>query len=214
MSSHPVRLHLGCGEVYLSGYVNVDFPPEQHPVLKEVQADLYADLRTLEYPSGSAEEVRLHHVFEHFTRGAAIGLLIRWYDWLADGGKLVIETPDFEGMVREFRRARKAEKQGVALRHIFGSHEAGWAIHCDGWYPGKFRRVLVALGYRDVELERSSWRGTHNLTATARKRRPFVEKPEQLSAAEQLLRESLVDDSASEQQLLKTWLKELGERAL
>lgn len=213
MSSDPLRLHLGCGEVYLSGYINVDFPSEQHTVLTEVQADLYADLRTLEYPSGSTEEIRLHHVFEHFTRGTAIGLLIRWYDWLADDGKLVIETPDFERMVREFRRARKAEEQAVALRHVFGSHEAEWAVHCDGWYPGKFRHVLVALGYRDVQLETSSWQGTHNLTATALKRRPFVEKPEQLRAAEHLLRESLVDESASEQQLLNTWLEELRSRA-
>lgn len=213
MSSKPVRLHLGCGEVYLPGYVNVDFPAEQHSVLTGIQADVYADLRTLEYPSQSVGEIRLHHVFEHFTRGTALGLLIRWYDWLIDEGKLMIETPDFERMLREFRRARRVAGQGVALRHIFGSHEAGWAIHCDGWYPRKFEHVLPALGYRDLKLTRSKWRRTHNVTAVACKRQPFSDKREQLEAAEGLLRESLVDDTPSEQQLLAVWLKEAESHA-
>lgn len=213
MNSEPVRLHLGCGEVYLPGYVNVDFPPEHRSVQSAAVADLYADLKTLEYSSGSASEVRLHHVFEHFTRGTAIGLLIRWYDWLVEDGVLTIETPDFERMLREFRRARKPRRQGLALRHIFGSHEAGWAVHCDGWYPRKFEHVLPALGYSDLKLKRSNWRGTHNVTAVARKRQPFVGKPEQLAAAEGLLRESLVDDALSEQRLLETWLEETERHA-
>lgn len=30
------------------------------------------------------------------------------------------------------------------LRHVFGSHEAYWAIHKDGWYNEKFSTVLGA----------------------------------------------------------------------
>jgi hypothetical protein len=208
VSSEPLRLHLGCGEVYLPGYINVDFPPEQHSVQSETRADVYADLRMLEYPSESVAEIRLHHVFEHFTRGTAFGLLIRWYDWLVDGGKLMVETPDFERMVRKFRRTRDARLQGLALRHIFGSHEAAWAVHPDGWYARKFEHVFPAVGYRELELVRSEWRGTHNITAVARKQRPFVAKCVQLAAAEHLLRESLVDTSPSEERLLATWLAE------
>jgi hypothetical protein len=209
VSAEPLRLHLGCGEVYLAGYVNVDYPPEGHTVMTGVQADVYADLRTLDYPEGSVGEVRLHHVFEHFTRGTALGLLIRWYRWLAEDGTLMIETPDFDRMVQSFRRARTAGGRGLALRHIFGSHEAAWAVHCDGWYPARFEHVLPALGYCDLELKRSKWRGTHNVTAVARKRAPVASVDEQLAVAERLLRESLVDDSASERRILGTWLEEV-----
>lgn len=213
MTSAPLRLHLGCGENYLPGYVNVDFPSERHTVMTGIRADLYADLRTLGYPDESVGEVRLHHVFEHFTRGTAIAMLIRWYGWLADEGKLVLETPDFERMVREFKRGGTAQKQGLALRHIFGSHEADWAVHCDGWYPARFEHVLPALGYRDLEVQRSAWRGTHNVTVTAYKRRPFVDYAAQLPIAEDLLRESLVDGSESEQRLLVAWLEEVRRYA-
>lgn len=181
--------------------------------MTDVRADSYADLRSLEYPQASVEEIRLHHVFEHFTRGTALGLLIRWYGWLTDGGNVTIETPDFERMVKAFRRTRKNSARGLALRHIFGSHEAAWAVHYDGWYPEKFERVLPALGYRDLELTRSSWRGTHNVTVVACKRGPQVAAEAQLEAAERILRESLVDESPSELRLLETWLDEVRRHA-
>jgi hypothetical protein len=55
------------------------------------------------------------------------------------------------------------DRQAV-LRHVFGSHEAYWAIHKDGWYDEKFSTVLGALGFCDVRIEKSAWKATHNIT--------------------------------------------------
>lgn len=69
-----LKLHLGCGEVYLDGYRNIDYPPSEHTVQTQTKVDEYADiLRELVYPRASIEEVRLHHVFEHFTHPGATG---------------------------------------------------------------------------------------------------------------------------------------------
>jgi hypothetical protein len=46
-----IKLHLGCGRVYLPGYVNIDFPPEAHSLPVEYKADLYADITKLSYQS-------------------------------------------------------------------------------------------------------------------------------------------------------------------
>ena len=104
-----------------------------------------------------------------------------------------------------------------ALRHIFGSNEAAWAVHADGWYREKFTLVLESLGFGDLRFEYGEWQGTHNVTVTARKIVPVRSRDAQLRAAEQLLRMSLVDDSASEQRLLAAWLEqirtELGDEA-
>ncbi len=99
----PLRLHLGAGEHLLPGYVNIDYPSEYHNVMK-VRPELAADITTLTFPPHSVDEVRLHHVFEHFNRVVALGLLIRWHRWLKGGGRLMIETPDFEGETRSFLR--------------------------------------------------------------------------------------------------------------
>jgi predicted SAM-dependent methyltransferase len=148
MNSLP-KIHLGCGETYLDGYVNIDFPPEEHTIAS-VHPDRYADVRTLDFEPGSVSEVRLHHLFEHFTRPESLALLVRWRKWLAPGGRLVIETPDAEGIARAFLKSKSiADKLGLQ-RHLFGSQEAKWAIHYDGWFEEKYRVVFEALGF-DIE---------------------------------------------------------------
>lgn len=82
------KIHLGCGERYLEGYLNIDFPSSEHHNLLEFS-----------YEKESVSEIRLHHVFEHFDRATALALFSPW-----------------------------KRKRLVATRHIFGSHEASWAI--------------------------------------------------------------------------------------
>lgn len=198
----PLKLHLGCGERYFEGYVNIDFPPSEHSVQTTSPADELADITTLRYAEGSVAEVRLHHVFEHFDRPTALRLLIDWRGWLAGGGTLVIETPDFQRCARDF--LWRPGRRGVALRHAFGSHEASWAVHFDGWYKRRYRETLGALGYEDLRFERSHWRGTHNITVRARAG-SAVDRDVLLDRARDLLRASLVDETPSELRLLEYW---------
>ena len=194
----------------MEGYVNVDFPPESQSVLDTSRADLYADLTELAYEPHTVSEVRLHHVFEHFDRPTALRLLLDWYDWLEPGGTLTIETPDFERCARAFFTPWRRRRRGVVLRHLFGSHEAAWAAHWDGWYEAKFRRHLEALGFESLKFSRQSWRSTFNITVSARKsRRSALSRSEREAAAEGLLRESLVDKSESELALLTVWTRAL-----
>jgi len=203
------RLHLGCGERYLDGYVNIDYPSTEHTVQQTSPADQLADITQLRYEPESVEEVRLHHVFEHFDRPTALRLLIDWHEWLVDGGRLVIETPDFERSVRAFLRPVARGDRGTILRHVFGSHEAAWAVHWDGWYAERYMRTLGALGFGSMNFTREKWRGTYNITVTARREGGTRDRERQLRVAESILRDSLVDDSESELRLLGEWARKL-----
>jgi predicted SAM-dependent methyltransferase len=205
------RLHLGCGERYLDGYVNIDYPPSEHTVQKTSPADQLADITRLEYAPESVAEVRLHHVFEHFDRPTALRLLIDWHEWLEEGGRLVIETPDFERSARAFTRRFRRGDPGTILRHVFGSHEAAWAVHWDGWYAERYLRTLGALGFGSIGFKREKWRGTYNITVTAHRRGGSRDRSAQLRAAEGLLRDSLVDESESELRLLAEWSRRMGD---
>ena len=213
-SSEPsadLKLHLGCGENYLPGYVNIDCPSTQHTVQRTSKADLYADLRQLNYPNASVQEIRLHHVFEHFDRVTALGLLIDWYGWLKSGAQVIIETPDFLRCADEFVRSNRPADQQKLIRHLFGSQEASWAVHYDGWHQAKFESTLTALGFQDLLFTHSEWRGTYNITVKARKVEPFMSRQDQEQAAESILRAYLVDDSPTERQMLKVWTTQLVE---
>ncbi len=151
-SSPQVKLHLGCGANYLDGYVNIDLPQEGQTVMN-AKADIYQDIRTLSYFDNSVDEIRNHHLLEHFTRQESLKILLQWRRWLKSGGLLFIETPDFETAAKKFSRAGIGQKFKIA-RHIFGSQEADWAIHKDWWGEQKFRFVLSKLGFENINVEK------------------------------------------------------------
>ena len=189
----PLRLHLGCGETHLEGYVNIDYPPSEHNVMK-IQADHYADITALRCPALSVDEVRLHHVFEHFSRVNALALLVRWHQWLKIGGKLHIATPDLVGSARNLLGASSWKTKMGAVRHLAGDQSASWAYHIDHWFPERFQHTFETFGFSSIETTSTMWEKEPflaNVEATAYKscnldRRTLIER------AERLLAESMV----------------------
>jgi len=228
-NNQKLKLHLGCGAKYLEGYVNIDFPPSEHTI-GVPKADIFKDIRELEYPENTVDEIRNHHLFEHFTRQEALKLLLQWRRWLKPEGLLIIETPDFEECARLFVATDNLEKQFKLARHIFGSHEAEWALHKDFWSKPKFQFVLDRLGFKIVEVHqnRSYYRKDNSFIAKAvgkigpesiknltgdilpniivkakKDSRVINERKE----AESILSMSLV---GAEKELLNVWLKDIG----
>lgn len=154
MNKEHKKLHLGCGERYLKGYLNIDYPPENHSIMKP-KADLLIDFRTLSYEDGFLEEIRLHHVFEHYTRIQALKLLLTWRRWLRVGGRLHIETPDFDACIAQYLLGGQKTKFEIT-RHIFGSQEAGWANHLDFWTKRKYKFILKKLGFKVSRVRKRS----------------------------------------------------------
>lgn len=152
MLNNKLKLHLGCGEKYLEGYINIDFPQSEHTVMTP-KADIYKDIRDLEYSENSIDEIRSHHLFEHFSRAEAIDLLLKWRKWLKPDGVLRIETPDFSRSVKFFIVGNFSEKMQLA-RHILGSQEAKWAYHLDYWDKQKFKFFLKKLGFYQLKFKR------------------------------------------------------------
>lgn len=217
-----LRLHLGCGRKYIDGYVNIDYPPSEHSVQSDIQADIRIDLLDLRYDASSVDEIRLHHVFEHFSRSVALALLCRWRNWLKPGGILRIETPDLLAsawlIVSPF--VGRDQKQEV-VRHLFGSHEAHWAAHWDGWYGDRFISTLSALGFVEIKLKKTKWGRLRNIEAIAMKSARVFAYEDLRNIVQQLLSKSLVKYSVkkrlapsvhvigeSEQAMLQVWMSD------
>lgn len=186
--TEKVRLHLGCGQTLLPNYINVDFPSSAHNVM-DVHPDFEEDILELDLPEKSVDEIRLHHVFEHFNRVNALGLLIRWHRWLRVGGVLQIETPDFEGSAQVFSSASDPAVRSGVVRHLAGDQAAGWAYHLDHWYEERYRQALAAFGFNVASVHRALWDRPPflaNITVTATK---VAERSlqEQLAAADSVL---------------------------
>jgi predicted SAM-dependent methyltransferase len=90
----PRRLHLGCGETRLAGWLNIDLNG----------GDLSLDLRRgLPFEAGSVSAIYMGHLLEHFDyKHAALGLLHEAHRVLAHGGVLRVAVPDIESFIRAY----------------------------------------------------------------------------------------------------------------
>jgi hypothetical protein len=201
-----MKLHLGCGQVYLDGYVNIDYPLDQHSVQKHSVADKFADLTKLRYKSNSIDEIRLHHVYEHFDRATAVALLLTWRSWLKKDGALKIEVPDYQRTaISSLSPFTTKRKKLVGMRHIFGSQEAHWAIHYHGWSSSSLKELLNISGFSIVGIRKSHWRGTYNIEVTASKNNRKITQVMARKICKKWLTSFLVDKTRSELDMLQHW---------
>lgn len=204
-----MKLHLGCGEVYLEGYINIDYPLSKHTAQLTSVADEFADLTKLNYKKETVEEVRLHHVFEHFPRTQAIALLASWHSWLKKGGRVHIEVPDFESTARLVLDPDTIEKdRKVATRHIFGSNEAPWAVHYDGWSKDRFTELFKTFGFKVDAVEQTAYLATRNIAVIGHKSKKTPTKQDLFKTAKKYLSQFNTDRSETEDRILNVWLKD------
>ncbi len=206
-----IRLHLGCGQRYLEGYRNIDFPLDEHTVQSKSVADEHSDLLNLSFNRHSIAEVRSHHVFEHFTRPVALALMCSWNTWLQPGGTLRIEVPDFTrtalNIINPFTSNRE---RCVGIRHLFGSNEATWAVHYEGWTEKTFVKAASATGFQISEIRKNRHLGTFNKEYFARKVADLPTGPALDQRIADYLRLFTLDDTSGELKLLEVWMKDFG----
>jgi predicted SAM-dependent methyltransferase len=202
-----VRLHLGCGMKYLDGYLNIDYPHELHSVQDKSVADYHCNIIDLRYEKSSIEEIRLHHVYEHFSRPIALSLIACWNSWLKVDGHLRIEVPDFKRSALKVLSPLTSDKEKKkSIRHLFGSHEAIWAYHLEGYAHQSLSEIFKIFGFSIEKSLKNSWKGTYNIEIIGSKNRD-ISLQEAKVIGKNYLFSFLVDNNQSEMKLLETWLE-------
>lgn len=145
-----IKYHLGCGLNYFPGYVNIDYPQSEHSIVT-IKADIYADLMTVKLEP--CIEIQSHHVYEHFNYMESLALLVKWTRALKVGGTLIINIPDIDVLCQELSKSIQAQdlkRIFKIVRLLYGSHEADWAYHINGWTLDTLFLVLGKIGYSAV----------------------------------------------------------------
>jgi len=76
----PIRLHLGCGDQHMDGFINID--------LRDCGQDMVWDLtKGIPFPDNSVEEVYSCHFIEHLTDDESIDLFREIYRVLKPKGR-------------------------------------------------------------------------------------------------------------------------------
>ena len=134
-----LRLHLGCGNNHLEGFINIDWR-------KTHATDLVCDIMKLPYPDYSVSVIETYHVIEHLSRHDFPKALKEWYRVLIPGGKLIIECPDFDELLKRYLTGDEKQLDGIfALQRFRGDY------HLFGYNSDRLRKLLEACAFSTIE---------------------------------------------------------------
>lgn len=107
------KLHIGCGPIYLDGWINIDISPDH-------RTDICCDILQHDFDENYFDVIYLSHVFEHFGYYEdALKALKLFYKWLRPDGILRLAVPSLE-------LACKAYCQGSDLKFLYGEDFKGY----------------------------------------------------------------------------------------
>jgi len=146
-----MKLHLGCGDKHIDGFINIDF--RYLPSVDDVSN--VGLLR--KYKENSVDLIYASHVLEHFSRWEYKTVLKRWFDLLKPTGILRLGVPDFNSIVEYYIKTKD-------LRSISGMLYGGQDYHGNNhywvWDFETLKKELIEIGFSNVE--RYDWQQTEH----------------------------------------------------
>lgn len=151
----PVKLHLGCGDKFIPGFIHIDQNRFDH-------VDHLANVSDLSmYTEYSVDLIYACHVLEYFHRDEVKHVLDEWYRVLKIGGLLRVAVPDFESIIKVYLKYSDLYHRGI-LGPLYGK----WTRknHQDAVYHrtvydfNSLYRILEKTNFNNIS--RYDWRDT------------------------------------------------------
>ena len=138
----PLKLHLGCGERYLPGFVHVDARKLDH-------VDVVTDIEDLSrFPDNSADMIYHVAVLEHIGRYDTVSTLKEWWRVLKPGGVLRSSVPNFEAFVAAYQKWGDLE---LLLGPLYGGQTYDENLHYTMFDRRYFTKCLTEAGFTDIQ---------------------------------------------------------------
>lgn len=174
-----LKLHVGCADVYLEGYINIDvegFHPYERPDLVEANStsiksyygrkeqrakddcgvplaqEIAVDSLAdmRQLPYSPTDKIVCIQAFEHLTRSDANSTLLHWWNALKVGGIVIISVPD-PVAIAELFVSNQPGVRDFAIRHIIGSDRNVYALDHWAYTEENLRQMLTGYGFVDIE---------------------------------------------------------------
>ena len=165
-----IKLNIGCGCDYRSGYVNIDASstlPRVDMVLDVAMVSLLTRFKT-----GTITHILANDFIEHHFHWEAVKLLKDFYALLKPDGHIEIRLPDCEHIISMWRLSTEQK-----ITMIFGGQDIPqgqsevmdasrkknpeFFCHKYGWTRRAMKRELIEIGFRTVK----TWRCGTNFVA-------------------------------------------------
>jgi len=151
LKSHCRKLHLGCGNIHIDGYINIDC--RYQPGVDKV--DNIKFLRS--FGKESIDVIYACAVLEHFTRWEYESILSRWHELLKPKGILRISVPDFDATIKHYV---KHEDLKALIGIFYGGQDYENNFHHYIWNFKTMKEDLLKVGFKRVY--KYDWRKTEH----------------------------------------------------
>ena len=155
-----LKLNLGCGGVYLPGFVNID-----KVAWGTLGADVIADVLDLNmYADSEVDYIHAYGLLEHIPPWDTSRALTEWLRVLRPGGTIHIEVPDLYRVFEGWLVTGDLDEQ-LAINLIYGGNKEPNKIypdqhHLTGFSLSRLAQIMSRAGFEDirrVESERTEW---------------------------------------------------------
>ncbi len=144
---NDIKLHLGCGNVNLEGFLHIDLGPYSHVDYRSSVDDLNM------FQDNTVSLIYAAHVLEHFSRRDIDQVLAEWFRVLKKGGILRLAVPDFKACVDQY--LENGEDLGEILGLLIGGHKDEYDRHGMIFDERSLSDYLQAAGFS--EWDRYDW---------------------------------------------------------
>lgn len=158
-----MKLHLGCSNRFLKGWINCDIlPPEGttlttaiiagNPLMIDGCEFRLREVTALDCDDNTVDEIYCSHVLDHLSRMKEVDrALSEWYRILKPRGILRVAVSDFEKVVKMYNEGLALER---LLGHIVGGHKTDFDHHGIVFDFKLLRQYLEKHGFVDVKRYR------------------------------------------------------------
>jgi predicted SAM-dependent methyltransferase len=143
-----IKLHIGCGEKILPGYIHIDKKSYPHVDYVTDCSDLHM------FDDNSVDLIYACHLLEHIERYNIDKVLREWFRVLKPGGVLRLSVPDFESLIEVYDKYKDLE---LILGPLYGRGNE-YNKHYVTFDFRYLKKRLQIVGFDEVR--RFSWQNT------------------------------------------------------
>lgn len=144
-----MKLHLGCGNIHLNGWTNIDARPTD-------AADMVMDISTLDHiENNTVDLIYACHVLEHFKLAgdnSYLNVLSNWVSKLKVGGIIKLSVPNIDSVLKGITENRTdRSKTYDFLRLCFGGQDYLENHHGLCFTEEYLKYDMVSVGLIDIK---------------------------------------------------------------
>lgn len=137
-------LHIGCGDINASGFINLDARPQPHVHI--VTTNLF---RLKMIPDNVADLIYMSHVLEHVSHRDVVATLSEMRRILKKGGVLRISVPDFDKIMGIY----EANDHDIAAVEgpLMGGQDYPFNYHYAAFNDSHLRKCILKSGFTEAK---------------------------------------------------------------